>query len=255
MHGEHERRGQAGQKQRRRLVTDPVARRSAPAHRQQSIHVLRKRHNRAVAQRAEVGDHSDVPEDDRDRRVGGDRKDVPRQRRAELRPQIHRVGVWEEPVAQPRTPKVDEWEGACADHGEDRHRLGEAVDGVAPRLLEEKQNRGDQRARVADSDPPDEVDNRESPGAGNGDAPDADALQEEPRHRNHQQSGNTAGNRQPAKPAERRVAGEHQAGDLLRHRAEGVSGRDHRVLAGVRVDSRIVDGGFGRHASQAPGLG
>ena len=255
VHGEHQGRGQACQKQRGRLVADPVAGGAAPSHRQHSVHIFCKGHDRAVAQRAEVGDHSDVPEDHRDGGVGGDREDVPCQRRAELRPHIHGAGIRKEPVSQPGTANMDQREGARADHGEDGHGLGEAVDGVAPCLLEEKQDGGDQRASVADTDPPDEVDDGESPRAGDGDAPDAHALQKEPCESDDQQRGDAAGNREPAKPAERRIAGEHQAGDLLRHGLKGVSGRDHLILAGSRVEPGIVDGGFGRHTMQAPDLG
>ena len=44
-----------------------------------------------------------------------------------------------------------------AGDGEERHRLGEAVDRRAPFLLQQQQDRRDQRAGVADADPPDEV--------------------------------------------------------------------------------------------------
>ena len=67
-------------------------------------------------------------------------------------------------------------EHAGAGHGEQRHRLGKAVDRVAPALLEQQQNRRNQRAGVADTDPPDEVDDGEAPADRNVDAPDADAA-------------------------------------------------------------------------------
>ena len=63
-----------------------------------------------------------------------------------------------------------------AGDGEERHRLGEAVDRRPPRLLEQQQDRGDQRAGVADADPPDEVDDVEAPADRDVVAPDADAL-------------------------------------------------------------------------------
>jgi hypothetical protein len=55
---------------------------------------------------------------------------------------------------------------------EERHRLGEAVDRGPPFLVQEEQDRGDERAGVPDPDPPDEVDDREAPGDGDVDAPD-----------------------------------------------------------------------------------
>ena len=63
-----------------------------------------------------------------------------------------------------------------AGDGEQRHRLGEAVDRRAPRLPEQQQDRRDQRAGVADADPPDEVDDVEGPADRDVVAPDADAL-------------------------------------------------------------------------------
>ena len=134
----------------------------------------------AIAQRAEVRNHADVPEDDRDGCVGRNGEDVPGQRRAELRPDVHRVRVGQEPVREPWTADVDERKGAGADDGKDGHRLGEAVDRVAPGLLEQQKNGRDQRAGVADTDPPDEVDDGEAPGTGDGNTPDADALVEQP---------------------------------------------------------------------------
>ena len=77
---------------------------------------------------------------------------------------------------------MDEREHAGADHGKDGHRLGEAVDRISPLLLEEQQDCRDQRAGVADTDPPDEIDDGESPAHRDVEAPDADALEEQPGH-------------------------------------------------------------------------
>ena len=66
-----------------------------------------------------------------------------------------------------------------ARHREERHRFGKTVDGCAPLLMQQKQNCGDQRSGVADSDPPHEIDDRESPANRNLDAPDAHALDEQ----------------------------------------------------------------------------
>ncbi len=50
---------------------------------------------------------------------------------------------------------------------------------VRQSCFKQEQNRGDQRSGVADTDPPDEVDDRESPGDRDVDAPDADAFGEQ----------------------------------------------------------------------------
>ena len=81
--------------------------------------------------------------------------------------------------SKPRTAQVKQREHAGASHREQRHGFSEAVDRIAPRLPQQQKNGGDQRAGVADTDPPDEVDDGESPADGNVDAPDADALGEQ----------------------------------------------------------------------------
>ena len=65
---------------------------------------------RAVAQRRQVGDQADVPEQQRDGGVGRDREDVPDQRAAELRPEAHRVRVGQQPVEEPRPAQVQQRE-------------------------------------------------------------------------------------------------------------------------------------------------
>ena len=137
-----------------------------------------KRLARAVAQRRQVGDQADVPEQERDGDVGGDREEVPHQRAAPLRPQVHRVGIGREPVEEPRPAEVQDREQPGHRHREQRHRLGEAVDRRAPLLPQQQQDRRDEGAGVADADPPDEVGDREAPGDRDVDAPDADAADE-----------------------------------------------------------------------------
>ena len=98
----------------------------------------------AVTHGSEVGHHADVPEDDGDGCVSGDREDVPQERGAELRPDVHGVGIGEHPEGDPGPSDVDEGEHAGADDGEDGHRLSEAVDGVTPALFEEEEDGGDE---------------------------------------------------------------------------------------------------------------
>ena len=67
------------------------------------------------------------------------------------------ITVGEQPVSQPRPAGVEQREQPGAGHGEQRHRLREAVDRGAPVLAQQQQDRGDQRAGVTDPDPPDEI--------------------------------------------------------------------------------------------------
>jgi hypothetical protein len=143
---------------------------------------------------------------------------------------------------------VNDREDSGAGHGEDGHGLGKAADGVAPSLLEEQQNGRDQRAGVADADPPDEIDNRKAPGHGLRDGPDADALEEQPGQRHHEHSCAAASKSEESKPAHGRVRREHDAHDLLGDGPEGLARRDHAVFAGCGIDP-LVSGFyfFGRH--------
>ena len=164
VHREHQRRREAGENQRGHFVAMPVARRAAPAERQRAEDDLLHLRHRAIPHRRQVGDEADVPEHDRDGGVGRDREHVPDERAAELRPQAHGVGIGEQPVGgDPGAAGVEDREDRRAQDREDRHRFGEAADRHAPLLLEEQQNRRDERAGVADADPPDEVDDVERP--------------------------------------------------------------------------------------------
>jgi len=206
----------------------------------QPVAVASKLGLRTIAERAEVRHHPDVPEHDRDRRVRRYREHVPHERRPELRPHRHRQRHRKQPVSQPRTADVDDRKERGAGHGEDRHRLGETADRIPPALFEEQQNGRDQRTGVADTDPPDEVDDREAPRDRHRNGPDADAHQEQPKYRHQQYGGSTAGDCEQGKPAERRVRGEHNARDLLSDRTEGLAGRDNAIFPGGGINA-VVD--------------
>ena len=59
---------------------------------------------------------------------------------------------------------------------EQRHRFGEAVERVAPVAAHQQQQRGDQRAGMADAEPPDVIVDGEGPVDRDVEAPDADAA-------------------------------------------------------------------------------
>ena len=86
------------------------------------------------------------------------------------------LGYGKHPECVPWATGMDERENAGASHGEQCHRFGKTIDRSAPLLIQQEENRGDQRSRVADTDPPDKVDDREAPADGDVDAPNSDAL-------------------------------------------------------------------------------
>ena len=152
VHGEHQRRGQSGEQQRSHVVIGPMPRRTAPAQAEQAEDPLPDFGGRAIAQRGQIRNP-------------------------------HGIGVREHPIEQPRPAHVQQREHARAGHREQRHGLGEPIDRVAPALIQQKQNRRNQRAGVSDADPPHEVRDGESPADRDHDAPNADAFGEQQCHR------------------------------------------------------------------------
>ena len=71
-------------------------------------------------------------------------------------------------------------EHARAGDSEKCHRFGEAVNGISPGLAEQEQNCGNQRAGVADTYPPYEIDDGESPAHRDIHAPHPHASVEKP---------------------------------------------------------------------------
>src|SRR3954469_7896283 len=182
----------------------------------------------SVAHGGEVRHKSDVPEQGRHGSVRRDREDVPHKRAAELRPCAHRAGIREEPIREPRTPGMQHREKTGAHDGEQRHSFCKAVDRIAPALLEQRKNGGDQRAGMADTDPPHEVDDGESPADGNVDPPNTNALEEEQRACQQQQLQHAEGDGDAAQPPERRPASQHDRRDLVGDRAKAVARLDDR---------------------------
>ena len=73
--------------------------------------------------------------------IGSDGENIPKQRTAEIRPHRHLIRNREHVVRNPYTTDMNAGKDERADHGEDRHRFGKAVDGSPPSLPQEKQDR------------------------------------------------------------------------------------------------------------------
>ena len=119
-------------------------------------------------------------------------------------------------------------EHAGAHDREKRHGFRESVDRVSPGLIEQQQNGRDQRAGVADTDPPDEIDDREAPADRDIDAPDADALDEQPAGASHQILHHAESDRTAEEPPECDLALENDAADFVGDGSEAVAFVDYR---------------------------
>src|SRR5207247_2106566 len=133
-----------------------------------------------------------------------------------------------QPIVEPGASRVNRGKQRRARHSEQRHRLREPVDRGPPRLLEKQQNGGNQRSRMTDPDPPDEVRDLERPSDRNVVPPDPDSLDDEIGQRDEQQQREQERDAEAEIPAERRPAGENDRADLVGDRTERVAGSQDR---------------------------
>src|SRR5690349_1541580 len=85
--------------------------------------------SRLVADGGQVRHDADVPEYQGNGKVGANRKYVPDQWATKLWPEGHCIRIGNEPVEDPRSSQMQQREHAGADHGKERHCLGEPIDG------------------------------------------------------------------------------------------------------------------------------
>ena len=178
MNGADERGRERRERDLKPTVMAPVPRRAAPAERKQAVHFAPCA-RRAVTHRRKVWQDADIPENDREDEIAGDRPEIPNKGAAPLRPDLHAGRIGREPVEIKRPSKMEDREQPGDRYGEKRHGFGEAADRGAPVLPGEDEQRRDQRAGIADADPPDIVRDGVAPHDAGVDAPDADAGGEE----------------------------------------------------------------------------
>ena len=187
VHRDDQRRRQPRQQQIGRPVAVPVPRRAAPAHRQEPVDILRPAVLGPVPQRRQVRNQS------RHTRIRAKRWHTSRPRR---RPRpagcatAARAPSYSDKASASRNSQgLPMWNsGKSPAHAtaNKRHRLGKAVDRSPPVLLEQEQDRRDQRPGMADPDPPDEIDDRKAPHHRDVDSPDSDPAQEQHGERREQ---------------------------------------------------------------------
>ena len=86
----------------------PMDRRAAPTHGEDSVGKARKALARLIAHGCKIGNQPDVPEQQRNREIGGNRKDVPHQRATELRLDSHGARVGKQPISIPRASQMQQ---------------------------------------------------------------------------------------------------------------------------------------------------
>ena len=157
MYGQHKWCCKRGKQQVRSFISMPVTHASSPTQGNNTVSNLPDFRCCSISHRCKVRNHAQVPKQQRNRKVRANRKNVPKKWASKLRPHIHLVWNWEEPIRKPNTTNVNAGECTSTNNSENRHRFREAVNCRSPLLSKEEENRGNQGASVTDANPENEV--------------------------------------------------------------------------------------------------
>src|SRR4029078_5366614 len=113
--------------------------------------------------------------------------------------------------------------------GEESHRFRKSIDRRSPLLTKQEKNRGNQCARVTDSDPPNKVEDVDAPRDRNVHAPKADTYKNQVDDRQQHQLEKRKGNRKAKEPRQRSSALQNNRADLVGNRCERQTRIDNRV--------------------------
>src|SRR6266536_2628690 len=123
---------------------------------------------------------------------------------------------------------MEDREHARASHGEQRHGFGKAVNRISPRLAQQHQNRRDEGAGVADTNPPYKIDNGESPAHRDVYSPNAYAFVEQPANREQEPLQDYEADQHAESPPASDRAAQHDRADFLVDGGKGMSRLDDR---------------------------
>ena len=168
------------------LESHPFPFGASPSERQRAIQLLSPADG-FVARDRHVGNHWKVEIGHTANQIGIDGHEVPHQRRLEVRPQVATVWNRNHPVKEPGAAQMDQRKQRSGDQGERGDGLRAAGNRPPPLGLDDAQNRRDERACVADTNPEDERGDVEAPEGWPVLACHADAHREleEPRDEHH----------------------------------------------------------------------
>ena len=150
-------------------------RRSLPPQRERAVDLLAQPGG-SVADGGEIRNRRQEQEANAAGQIRRDREEIPGQRRAKVGPDPALAGIGNHPVAEPGPPDVANGNDRADGQREYGDGLGAARDRTAPGGVGKAQNRGNQRAGVADADPENEIGDVERPEDRRVQAPHADAV-------------------------------------------------------------------------------
>ncbi len=140
----------------------PLLRIPLPSERQKRVKFLAPAVSQ-VASRGSIGNDRQKKKNHAARQIGEDGDKIPQQRRAKIWPDVALARIRHQPEEKPRPSQVADRYDRANGERENRDCLGATRDWSAPSRIRQAQNRGDQRAGVADADPENEIGNVESP--------------------------------------------------------------------------------------------
>ena len=230
----------------------PLSIGSPPTQGQKAVRHLTEAGGGPVSEGSQIGNQSQVPENQGDREIGGNGEDVPKEGAAEVLPDGVGVGDGKEEPGKPDAAHVECGEDTRADHGKNGHGLSGTIDRGAPFLAGEKENGGNQGSGVSDTDPEHEVGDIPCPADGNIQSPDTDPGGNKVGQHCRGKGGHCAKNDCGDPPPERgrlfhnatNVVGDPGEGAVVRHQRlplEVVGGLGECGLGGGIIGSHLWD--------------
>src|SRR5690606_9926742 len=172
----HQGGGQTCQYKGHLLKTLPILGTARPTEAQQAVYFLLERLYGPVPDHRKIRQQPGPPEHHGYRKVGGDRKYVPKQWGVEVHPKGSKlVGYGKYPIGQPGAAHVDDREKSRLDHRKNGHGLRRTVDRHSPLLPEEQEYGRYPGTCVADTHPADKVGDVPGPVDGPVKTPDPDS--------------------------------------------------------------------------------
>ena len=145
-----------------RFESVPLARRAAPAECECAVDPSAQAGG-AIAHEREVRNHRQHEKEDAAGQIRVDGEEIPHERRPEIRPDLPVARIRYQPEEQPRPAEMNDGKQRANHQREHGDHFRAARHRPPPAGVHEPEDRGDQRARMADADPEDEIGDVERP--------------------------------------------------------------------------------------------
>ena len=140
----------------------PLLRRSPPSEREGPVDAA-AHPGGPIPDNGEIGNHGEKEKQEAASEIGVDGKEIPHERRPEIRPDEPLARIGKQPKRQPRTAEMDQGKHRADHQRKSGDHLRAAGHRTTPPGIHEPKNRGDQRAGMTDPNPEHEVGDVETP--------------------------------------------------------------------------------------------